>query len=519
MKISIIPFMLIVIVNCFIQFASPHTVGTDPYYHAQASLLGMDLLSKQFPWTQQSLFTNNFADKEFLFHVLLFPFVWLGGLTGAKIATVLFASTAIFAMYLLCRQRNVNTPFLWVILVFAAADLFLYRISITRPHILSLALTLGLCWALLENKRWWVVGFCFLFVYTYTAYHLVIGIAVLYCLNHLLHAKKWDTALFSFAFFGTLLGILLHPHFPNNLLIWKVQNVDVLHLVWSSIDLGFGSEFQPPDSRWFLVNFTVAFFCLPIALFWSSWKQVKMKEDTTYFVFLAFGFFCLSLMSKRFAEYWPVYALLASACLVRDADVPLSWKYLLEFTPYHYRIRKRVKELNQEKFIECADTGYHPAMLNNGKWVTLCITIIAVLFFYRTVSKAMYLNSLEHEPYYMQAALWMKENVPDGETIFHSDWDEFPQLFYYNPENYYLNCLDPIFMYAHNPDIWLLWKQIGRGEIEGLDQVIPEKFNSHWIFLSQEFVGARLQCNLNPNITLRYEDQYGFVYEILHDED
>ncbi|RJP27854.1 MAG: hypothetical protein C4527_12460 [Candidatus Omnitrophota bacterium] len=31
----------------------------------------------------------------------------------------------------------------------------------------------------------------------------------------------------------------------------------------------------------------------------------------------------------------------------------------------------------------------------------------------------MYLNSLEHEPYYREAALWMKEHVPDKETIFH----------------------------------------------------------------------------------------------------
>lgn len=138
----------------FLQFSTPYVVGTDPYYHAQVSLLGRDLLSRQFPWTQKSLFAEHFADKEFLFHIVLAPFVWAGGLTGAKVATVVFATMAVGAFYWLCQKRNVPAPFLWTVFLFASADLFLYRLSITRPHILSLFLTLLFCQVLLERRMW-----------------------------------------------------------------------------------------------------------------------------------------------------------------------------------------------------------------------------------------------------------------------------------------------------------------------------------------------------------------------------
>lgn len=496
MKLNHLTIILFSLIGIFVlQFSSIYVIGTDPYYHAQAGRLGLDLFSKHFPWASHSFFNQSFADKEFLFHILLIPFVWLGGLTGAKLATVLFATAAFGAFYFLCRKRNVPTPFLWVILLFAAADLFLYRISITRPHTVSLFLTLVLSHFLLENRKWWVAGLCTVFVLTYTAYHLVIGFAVLYCLNHYLHQRKWSGTLLQFAIFGTFLGILIHPHFPNNLLIWKVQNIDVLRLTWSSIDLGFGSEFLPPDPRWFLVNFTVAFFCLPICLFYSSWKRAEMKEDTTFFIFLAFGFFCLTCMSKRFAEYWPVYAILASACLLRDAEFKLSWRYIFN---------------NPQK-------NENKAEFRKGLYITITILIISAIFFVRTYSKGLYLNSLEHEPYYKNAALWMKTNVPDKEIIFHSDWDEFPQLFYYNPENYYLVCLDPIFMYAHDPVLWLKWKTITSGESKNPDIEIKTLFNARFAFFSHEFGNAISKYKEHPKISVAYEDPYCTVFEI-HNE-
>jgi hypothetical protein len=454
-----------------------------------------DHFAKQFPYTQASLFHESYADKEFLFHLILIPFLTIGETEGAKIATIVFSTLVILITYFVLNKRKVPIPVLFIFLFFASADLFLYRLSLARPHILSLFLTLYLCWALFENKRWLIAFLCAVFVLTYTAYHLVIGFALLYCLNKLFHTSKWNGMLLHFAIFGTFFGIFIHPHFPNNLLIWKVQNIDVLKLLWSGIDLGFADEIQPPDPRWFIINFTVAFFSLPIALFYCAWKKAEMKEDTTFFIFLAFGFLCLTMMSKRFAEYWPAYVILAVACLVRDAKLPLDWRYIFE----------------------SPKNGENHNQFRTGRNVTIVFTIITAFFFVRTYTKALYLNSLEHEPYYREAALWMKEHVPDKETIFHGDWDDFPQLFYFNPDNYYLVCLDPIFMYAYDPNLWLKWRLIGRGESKHPDIEIKTLFNSRFAFFSIDFTDAIEQFRHHPKMTIGYEDEHCIVFQI-HDE-
>ncbi len=85
----IIGILLLYLLFHNLQFSTPVFVGSDAYYHLGLSEIGEDLLDKQFEWTQNSIWTNNFADKEFLFHVFLAPFAWLGGLAGAKYATIL----------------------------------------------------------------------------------------------------------------------------------------------------------------------------------------------------------------------------------------------------------------------------------------------------------------------------------------------------------------------------------------------------------------------------------------------
>ncbi|MBI2454341.1 MAG: hypothetical protein HYV54_02115 [Parcubacteria group bacterium] len=55
-----------------------------------------------------------------------------------------------------------------------------------------------------------------------------------------------------------------------------------------------------------------------------------------------------------------------------------------------------------------------------------------------------------------ESALWLKENSQPGEIVFHTNWDQLGALFFWNPNNYYINGMDPIFMYAYNPSLY--WK-------------------------------------------------------------
>ncbi|MEK7501243.1 MAG: hypothetical protein AAB642_03930, partial [Patescibacteria group bacterium] len=56
-----------------------------------------------------------------------------------------------------------------------------------------------------------------------------------------------------------------------------------------------------------------------------------------------------------------------------------------------------------------------------------------------------------------ESSLWLKENSQPGEIVFHTSWDQFGSLFFWNQQNYYINGMDPIFMYEYNPSLY--WKQ------------------------------------------------------------
>ena len=64
---------------------------------------------------------------------------------------------------------------------------------------------------------------------------------------------------------------------------------------------------------------------------------------------------------------------------------------------------------------------------------------------------------------FQDASMWLMEHTEPGERVYQTDWDNFPELFYFNTHNTYIVGLDPTFMYLANPELYLLWRSIGRG--------------------------------------------------------
>jgi len=318
-----------------------------------------------------------------------------------------------------------------------------------------------------------------LFVLSYTAYHFVFGLTIIYVVVNCLYTKNIDRQILSYAFFGIFLGVVLHPHFPNNILIWKVQNYDVLRLVWSGVQLNFGQEFYPLISRVFISNFTISFFIVPFLVFFALWRNCKISEDTFFFLILSFLFLVLTLMSARFIEYWPAFSIIASGCLSRDLYANMA--------------------RNQNR--------HHTLLI-----VTLSIPML--FFFYRTVSSVSTMNSYFPPPEYKDAALWMKENLQDGETVFHSTWDEFPQLFFYNPDNYYLDCLDPIFMYVYDNTLWHVRQDIITGQSQQPHRDIRERFGARYAFFSKRYKSTLENLKKNQYMSILYEDIDCLIFEV-----
>jgi hypothetical protein len=51
---------------------------------------------------------------------------------------------------------------------------------------------------------------------------------------------------------------------------------------------------------------------------------------------------------------------------------------------------------------------------------------------------------------------WLAQHASPGAIVFNVNWDRFGELFFWDPQNYYINGMDPIFEYAYDPH--LCWK-------------------------------------------------------------
>ncbi|MCA1622056.1 MAG: hypothetical protein LC795_22830 [Acidobacteria bacterium] len=48
--------------------------------------------------------------------------------------------------------------------------------------------------------------------------------------------------------------------------------------------------------------------------------------------------------------------------------------------------------------------------------------------------------------YYKGGGEWLSKNAEPGEMIVNTDWDDFPKLFFYNPQLAYVSGLDPTYL-------------------------------------------------------------------------
>ena len=87
------------------------------------------------------------------------------------------------------------------------------------------------------------------------------------------------------------------------------------------------------------------------------------------------------------------------------------------------------------------------------------------------------------KPYslYANAAAWLERNSPAGSRVFQTDWDDFPRLFFYNTHNTYLIGLDPTYLHLYDAELYDLWVEITRGDVENPSKVIATTFDSHYI--------------------------------------
>ena len=502
-----------------LQFSTPAIccVDWDGYYHIKWSQLFWEgIKGGQFPpaFTWLPLTTLNpedYADQHLLFHILQIPFTWFGDLRlGAKVATTLFASLALFSCYSLIVRYRINYPLVWLIALLSCSMGFLLRMSAAKAMGVSIVLMVTGAYLLFERKYKWLAPLAFLYVWTYNLYVLLCAAAVIWlCVIWRTERRlEWRPVLWTAV--GTLAGFVINPYFPKNVMLF-IEHL-LIKIRVGTFPTVVGSEWYPYDTWFFLRSCLVA--CVAMLVGYLAFGSIDRKHATRPLFFLIFSTLLLvaTSRSQRFVEYWPPFAILFAAFTLQPI-----------FDGMHTSIGRLPSDVLAD--LHPFPATHEPAEVIGNKprtqlWktgVAVCIVIALSIILFANFRKAAEMISRSTGVDDFRPGMeWIRTNVPPGQMVFNSNWDDFPGMFYLNPDHRYVSGLDPTYLLDKNPDLAELYGNIVKGDEKDPAPIIRDRFGTSYVFYDkaqakEEFLTNAIASGRFEKV---YEDEYSLVLHI-----
>jgi hypothetical protein len=477
-----------------VQYATPNMPDNDGFYHIRfAELMREQSLKPDFPWLPLTVLNSReFSDHHFLFHVALIPFTFGDLRMGAKAAAVIFASLAFLSVWMLLRSQKVPYAALWSLGLLAVSEAFIYRMSITRAQSLSLAvLVIGLYLMFTQRYRW-LIPLAFFYVWFYDAFPLLFIQAGIFTLASWMIDKKIEARPLIYVGLGTLLGLLINPYFPDNLIFFLRH---VAPKLVETTNVSVGNEWYPYATKQLLENSPlalVAFLSGTLALGLRD-RRMDAKIATSFFSAVFYGL--LLFQSRRFIEYFPPYALIFAA---------LAWTPLMQNLAERATLRFSWKERQ------------YPIASLAKRWLVAGILVIFLLpgIGFSLDGARSSIRSSKPYTFYEEASHWLMENTLAGTRVFQSDWDDFPRLFFYNTQNSYLIGLDPTYMQLYDDDLYDLWVKITRGEVVRPSEYIFPRFGAEYVLTDLKHGDLIRRADKDPGLAEVYRDTEAVIYRV-----
>jgi len=482
-------FLLAAALFALIQWATPGIVGNDGYYHIKmAQLIRTEGLKPTFdalPYT--ILNAADYYDHHLLFHLFLVPFAAVdpaadGGAAltqGAKIAAVLLPAAAVVAVWWLLRGQRVPYAAVWALGLFAVSAAFLYRMSMGRAQSGAvLILTLAVHW-LLTGRHKALAPLGFVFVWFYNAFPLLLVVAGVYVVAVFLLERRVAWAALAYPLLGIALGVVVNPYFPENVVFIAGH---LLPKVGASA-VPVGNEWSPYESWTLVQNSGAALAAVLLGALALGWREERIDLAALVGLGLAGVFGLMLFRSRRFVEYFPVFALLflafASAPLLR------GWSA----RPAAERPWRRLA----------------PA--------AAAVALAALLALAVRDARALVADSKPSD-LYAAAMLRLREEAPPGSVVFQTDWDDFTRQFFYAPHLRYINGLDPTFMQLHDESLYNEWVDITRGRVAAPGATIRDHFGASYVFSDLNHEAFLEEAANDPALEEIYHDEYAVVFAV-----
>jgi hypothetical protein len=480
-----VAFIFSSLLLAYIQFAAPNIVDYDGYYHIKtAQLMKEQGAPLTFPYLKFTIMDEaGYTDPHLGMHILQMPFTFLSDLRfGAKLSPVFFAAITFTIFYFIILHYGIRWPLMWLILLFASSSPFLYRMSMARGQVVSLAFQLIAFHLLMKRDAKWFFVLTVLFVWTYNAFPTLVPLVCFAMIAHYVCERKIAYQLPLALLGGIIVGHVINPYFPRNVLfIWDHI---VPKLFATQYETSVGSEWYPYNSWAMFTMSLVAILAYAAGILVSNFEDWKTDKARLFWFLASTMYFVLLLKSRRFVEYFPPSAILFFAFAVRD----------------------RLKNLELSKLLK-----------NETRAALAIATSLFILFAaHSTIVAAR--KDITNEPAsvaYKGGAEWLAKNTPAGSTVFHTDWDDFPMLFFYNTHNTYIIGLDPDFMRLKDEKLFRRYEDITLGRVREMEDEILNDFGCEYVFTDNDHGDFINLANQRPRMEKVFSDRYTTVYHIL----
>lgn len=513
-------FLLFYFIQSSLTFPDP-----DSFYHVKMALLMRERgFIRDFPWLEFTILKDYYTDHHLLYHIFLIPFVsFFPPLLGTKFATILFSSLAIVSFYWLLKKFEVRGAWFYVFVLMTSAS-FIFRLNLVKAQALALIFYF-IGFALIDQRKYlFLAFFSFLYVWLYGGWPLIILLAGVHMFSGIIsqfHVRKkhsgsqlknvffyneifldrgaswqWvkrEYKVFLYILGGTIGGIVLNPYFPKNLFFYWQQIVQIAIVNYRGL-IGVGSEWYPYNVFDLMASASVAFIVFLVGLSFFVLTFPKHSTRSLMLFLLSLIFFILTLRSRRNVEYLIPTILLFSAVALtifsKHVDLKIFFKEVLSF-------------------------------LWKQRVLFISALLPMILVPYVMARDVLYVRNLYKEGQefdkFEKPSKWLIAHSRPESIVFHSDWDEFPILFYHNTHNRYIVGLDPTFMYNYNPNLYEKFKRVTLGEEVGnLYSIVKNDFRAEYVFISLNR-HEKMDKNLKNNFLFEevYKDEEVKIYKVL----
>jgi len=429
----------------YLHLSLPNIPDRDALYHFRHAALYREHgpLMSEFPWTAYSMVSKLGADIWYGFHLLLVPFTLdPDPVRGVKLAGVFDLAAMLVLVYAAMRIARVRLPFLWPLVVLSFAPYLLYRLLMTRPHVISIGFAALLLACTVEGSLWGIglVSFAITWVHLGFFWVIALVVGVVVFAKRITEAKwAWREPLMALA--GGLAGWVLRPNPIGAAKLVYIQIVQLAMEKQKGMPLLFGADlvsglrslegqegnflrhFSPALALWVLAALSL------IVASVAGWRLSPRQRTCLWSSLVLSGVTLVMMMwfSLRAVDLLSVFTVTLAAGVWTWIAAPEKGGKLRWGIPLNWRLAVGI------------------------------VAIVAVMLWRGASEHAGVMPKLGYSPTRMKlAAEWLADNSAPGDIVFHAHWDLFPDLFFWNTKDKYIGGMDPIFQYAYDPALY--WK-------------------------------------------------------------